>query len=446
MLEKSTEIEKGRNPDRAPAAKVHDPTMPPSTPSVGAQQFVNGEVHEWYRLVLGYSDHLVSNLLDEFAIRPGMAVVDPFCGSGTTSVECMKRGVHSWAIDANPSSCFAAKVKTNWNLNAADITAATPTVIRSARALGRETNLLRKDATYNYIKKAGMIGRGWISRKALYEGIALKLSIKRHVPIGPTRDLMMLAAMNEFVHTASNVKFGPELYCSKSPSKRDILSAFASKLASMLSDIDIAKNYTLAECNIYNGDSRSCKSCIPKPPPRGFDAIISSPPYPTEHDYTRNARLELAYLEAVQDLDSLRAIKKTMVRSHTKGIYSTDSDSDHVVDLPVIADLVKIIDERASQKSHGFARLYSRVLREYIGGMRLHFRSILPLLRSGARAAYVVGDQASYLQVPIPTAKLLGIVAEKEGFKLLEIRKWRHRWVPSSKSYLDENILIMEAP
>jgi hypothetical protein len=86
---------------------------PPQT-----QRFVNGEIHDWYRLILGYPDHLVGRLLDEFCIVPGDRILDPFCGAGTTLVEAMKRGVSATGIEANPSSHFAATVKTNWGLQA----------------------------------------------------------------------------------------------------------------------------------------------------------------------------------------------------------------------------------------------------------------------------------------------------------------------------------------
>lgn len=70
-------------------------------------------------MVQGYSDHLVNDLLDRFALRPGDTVIDAFCGSGTTLVECKKHNINAVGIDANPSSCFSARVKTNWNLNSA---------------------------------------------------------------------------------------------------------------------------------------------------------------------------------------------------------------------------------------------------------------------------------------------------------------------------------------
>lgn len=85
--------------------------------SVHPQKILNGEVHDWYSIILGYSDHLVSQLLDRFKIQPGDWVLDPFCGSGTTLVECLKRGINAVGVDANPSSCFAARVKADWTLD-----------------------------------------------------------------------------------------------------------------------------------------------------------------------------------------------------------------------------------------------------------------------------------------------------------------------------------------
>src|SRR5579864_3605104 len=92
--------------------------MPVQPAPQQSQRSANGEVHDWYRLVLGYPDHLVGGLLDEFGAKTGDCILDPFCGAGTTLVEAMKRGMRATGIDANPSSYFAAQVKTNWKLNA----------------------------------------------------------------------------------------------------------------------------------------------------------------------------------------------------------------------------------------------------------------------------------------------------------------------------------------
>jgi len=51
-------------------------------------------------------------LLDTLPLPTGTAVLDPFCGSGTTLVECQRRGIPSYGIDLNPIACLMSRVKT----------------------------------------------------------------------------------------------------------------------------------------------------------------------------------------------------------------------------------------------------------------------------------------------------------------------------------------------
>ncbi len=43
-----------------------------------------------------------------------MHVLAPFCGTGTTVVECKKLGIASVGVEANPMAWFATRVKTDW--------------------------------------------------------------------------------------------------------------------------------------------------------------------------------------------------------------------------------------------------------------------------------------------------------------------------------------------
>jgi adenine-specific DNA methylase len=223
----------------------------------------------------------------------------------------------------------------------------------------------------------------------------------------------------------------------------------------MASDLEATDACPPAEVFVHCGDSRTLSAkLLLNAPLGGFDAVITSPPYPTEHDYTRNSRLELAYLECVRDKTSLREVKRGMVRSHTKGIYNTDTDDMQVRDYERLQRIVRRIENKvarkiakkaASDKSRdcGFERLYGKVTQEYFGGMRRHFRAVRPLLKVSARCAYIVGDQSSYFQVKIPTAELLGEIAITEGFEVTEIRKWRERWSTGTKRFLTEHILLL---
>jgi hypothetical protein len=74
-------------------------------------------VHDWYRFVLSFPPHLVREYLQRFDIQRGQRVLDPFCGTGTTVVECKKMGIEGVGVEANPMPHFATKVKTDWSLS-----------------------------------------------------------------------------------------------------------------------------------------------------------------------------------------------------------------------------------------------------------------------------------------------------------------------------------------
>ena len=54
-------------------------------------------VHDWYRFILSYPPHLVREYLRRFQVDGSQRVLDPFCGTGTTLVECKKQGIPAWA-------------------------------------------------------------------------------------------------------------------------------------------------------------------------------------------------------------------------------------------------------------------------------------------------------------------------------------------------------------
>src|SRR5690349_74712 len=78
-------------------------------------------VHDWYRFILSFPPHLVRDYLSKFGITEGQVVLDPFCGTGTTLVECKKLGIESVGIEANPLPCFATGVKIDWSARPDDL-------------------------------------------------------------------------------------------------------------------------------------------------------------------------------------------------------------------------------------------------------------------------------------------------------------------------------------
>ena len=407
------------------------------------QAILNGEVHNWYRIVQGYSDHLVNDLLDQFELRRGDAVIDAFCGSGTTLVECKKHGIDSVGIDANPSSCFSSRVKTDWTLKSTRLLDLLDDVNKRQRLRFPSTTKYLTHPIYLYLESAGMLERGWISTRPLRKAIAIKSSIDSLPTSSSYKNALILALIAEVVDGASNVKFGPELYCAKKRKDAGVYSGFERRVMEMAGDLDKVAILNAGMVEVFQGDSRDCHKLLRPIISGRFSGAICSPPYPTEHDYTRNARLELAFLGLVSDTESLRTIKKKMIRSHTKNIYKEDNDKALVKRNPAIKKIVAKLERKTRNIDHGFGRLYPTVVSEYFGGMRRHLESMGRLLKPKAMCAYVVGDQASYLQVHIPTADILAALAKRSGFSLVEIKHWRTRWSSATSKEVNENILIL---
>jgi hypothetical protein len=71
--------------------------------------------HDWYRFVLSFPPHLVRQYVERIGLDSSACVLDPFCGTGTTIVECKKLGFPSVGVEAHPMSHFASATKVDWS-------------------------------------------------------------------------------------------------------------------------------------------------------------------------------------------------------------------------------------------------------------------------------------------------------------------------------------------
>jgi len=57
-----------------------------------------------------------------------------------------------------------------------------------------------------------------------------------------------------------------------------------------------------------------------------IDVVICSPPHPNEKDYTWTTRLESVLLGFIQTKAELQQVKRGLVRSNTRTVYTWDDD------------------------------------------------------------------------------------------------------------------------
>lgn len=395
-------------------------------------------VHEWYRFVLSFPPHLVQNYIEKFDVRKSDIVLDPFCGTGTTNVECKKHGIASIGVEANSVAYFASTTKCAWDAEV-DSMYLEAVKIANEAITKIENNTKLRCLTEEQNK---LIIKNSICDKPLNKVLLLKEAIlNAH---SKYENYFLLALAKNIVYSYSNIKFGPEIGISrKKKYDVDVVSIWMDQISVMKKDLE---NYSFlrdTRSDIINGDARSISKL---PIRRKVNFVITSPPYPNEKDYSRTTRLESVLLGYINNKDQLRSMKKQFIRSNTKNIYKEDDDFRYVENIDSISKLSQEIEEKRIElgKTSGFEKLYSRVVKLYFGGMARHFIELKSILEKNARLAYVVGDQASYFKIPIRTAKLLAEVAENMGYEVENIELFRKRYATRTNTWLNEEVLILK--
>ncbi len=335
-------------------------------------------------------------------------MLDPFCGTGTTIVECKKLGIGGVGIEANPFARFAAQVKVDWTpdpdslLNHARRVAAA--AVAELEAAGFYDDPLASMRPVDPARERELRTLPDEQDRLLLKGSISPIPLHKVLVLlnwlGRMRDERyhrheLLALANSLVFSISNLHFGPEVGVGKPkddalvvPTWLDAVARIAGDLRTGRPDAPTAGRAGTpgAGVDVHLADSRRVDALLA---PESVDAVITSPPYPNEKDYTRTTRLESVLLGFVPDQAGLRRVKHELVRSNTRGVYKDDDDDRWVADHPEIQRLATAIEQRRIEmgKNSGFERMYGRVTRLYFGGMARHLAGLRSVLRPGAHLA-----------------------------------------------------------
>ena len=410
-------------------------------------------IHDWYRFVLSFPPHLVRDYLDRFEVDSTQRVLDPFCGTGTTLVECKKLGIPSVGVERNPMAWFASRTKVNWSIDPQALVAhARQVADRTCKQLDHEG--IADPGPGPLFQSGGpriaelrtlppsrlnLLLKNSISPVPLHKTLLLIETLKQHndETLHDHERLALAAALTSGI---SNLRFGPEVGLGKIREDAAVIGLWLDRVMRMSADLAALRNEAETDATVHLEDARQVEDYLE---PSSIDAVITSPPYPNEKDYTRTTRLESVLLGFIQDKQHLRGLKQELVRSNTRSVYKQDADDTLVAEHEGIQRIANLIEERRIQlgKTSGFERQYARVTKLYFGGMVRHLSSLRSRLRPGARLAYVVGDQASYLRVMIRTGQILGELAQSLGYELTGIDLFRTRIATASKQQLREEVV-----
>lgn len=418
--------------------------------------------HDWYRFVLSFPPHLVREYLARFNVGPKQIVLDPFCGTGTTLVECAKLGIPSIGVEANPMAHFASQVKVDWTPDPDGL-------LKHAREVAEYTRVQLEDEGIDDgpslplfptgRRISSVVGSPLRTLPPEQAKLLLAHSISP-VPLHKTFALLdclrtrcdkryydheCLALSKALVTTISNLHFGPEVGVGPAKMDSPVVALWLAEVQTIGDDLRRLRSIHGVPARVHRADSRRIAQVVEA---HSVDAVITSPPYPNEKDYTRTTRLESVLFGFIKNVEDLRALKQGLVRSNTRGVYRDDDDDRWVAQNQDIQGIAEAIESRRLSlgKTSGFERMYPRVTKLYFGGMARHLADLRTVLRPGAMLAYVVGDQASYLRVMIRTGKLLAEIGEQLGYETVAIDLFRTRLATATKEQLREEVVILRWP
>jgi hypothetical protein len=382
----------------------------------------------------------VRDYLGRFGVGAGATVLDPFCGTGTTLVECKKLGLASVGLEGNPLARFAAAVKVDWRPPPAGLRQRAATV---AAAIGAATGVATPRPRVLPAEARALLLRGSISARPLGRALAL---VTQLADVRPRyRDHLRLALAAALPTEIGNLRFGPEVGVGLARRDAPVLALWGARVEAMAADLEAVAVGRATPATVLAADARDAGRHLE---PESIDAVITSPPYPNEKDYTRTTRLESVVLGFLRTRADLRALKQGLVRSNTRGVYASDDDDRFVAAHAEIGRLAAAIEARRLElhKTSGFERLYARVTRLYFGGLVRHLAGLRAALRPGACLAYVVGDQGSFLRVLIPTGRLLADLADSLGFEVCGLDLFRLRRATATRTALREEVVVLRWP
>lgn len=411
-------------------------------------------IHDWYRFVLSFPPHLVREYMKKFGLNDQSLVLDPFCGTGTTIVECKKNGIPAIGIEALPMPHFASMVKTEWEIDPEDLRHHANRVAEIAITNLRE-NGIQDDPTVGKLydhnglrvlppESQRLLLKNSISPIPLHKTLVLLDAIRSDNET-KFRNHELLALAKALVTTIGNLRFGPEVGLGAIKEDAPVIRQWLANVERMARDLGTVSKQIKTQSEVFQGDSRNVPLILRS---KGVDGVFTSPPYPNEKDYTRTTRLETVLLGFIRNLSELRSLKKNLLRSNTRGVYKADEDDKWVSEDTEVGRIAAEIERRRVEldKTSGFERLYHRVTTLYFGGIARHLASLRSVLSPGAFLGYVVGDQASYLRVMIRTGQLIAQIADSMGYKVESIDLFRTRLATATGEQLREEVVVLRWP
>ena len=397
-------------------------------------------IHRWYPFVEGYSKEFIKSIIDEVN-KKDLVCLEPFSGSGTTSLELQHNNIPCYSFEINPLMYIIAKVKleNDYDLNKVELW---HDFVQTKRAV------INADLKTVF----STLYEGYNKRKWNYDKIVglavqkLKMAIDL-IKEEKYKNLFFVVLSSILLDVSNLYRNGKCLSYKKNweeitLSEADVFKKFDDKINKEIKkDIQSIKKTAQNNQNIlFNEDSRV--GIEKEVENNSIDLVITSPPYLNSRDYTDTYMLELKTLGLTNTYEEVRNLREKTLRSHVQ-IKWQDNES---INNKTLESTLKLLKDCSEDQEMWNSSILDMV-RLYFVDMQKIFHVIYKKVKLGGRIYFNVSNSA-YFNVMINTLEICAEIAESEGFKVIEIRKARKlKPSPQQKEHIEnllEGVIVME--
>jgi DNA modification methylase len=231
-------------------------------------------IHNIHSYPAKFIPELPRTLIELFYKNDGSAVLDPFCGSGTTVVEALNQGIDAIGIDINPLACLITKVKVS-SIQKEELILSAKKIIEKARKnLEKGSISIPKISNLSHWFKLHI-------QKALSALIA-EINKERDSKI---KDALRVSFSSIVVRVSNQESDTRYASVEKNISAVDVFTYFQRAVETVANSVDnFQKNLISrsARTEIINKDLFDVTSNDIK---RQIGLVITSPPYPNAYEY-----------------------------------------------------------------------------------------------------------------------------------------------------------------
>ena len=411
------------------AAESNLPHSLPSPPGFRDTAFTENHelaLHRWVPWIAGFSGSFVAGVLDTVRQRGKMRVLDPFAGVGTTLIEALRQGDDTVGFEINPYAALACKVKAS--AGRYDVALLDDLIARFA-AYGEAAPWLCVSPVS--ARPAGFRSRAPFFSAGVERQVLACLDFIAAETTDWLRDLFHVAFGSVMV-SFSNYTYEPSLGTRAAAGKpniddADVFGIVQRKLQEMRDDIVsfqgwLGEHEPVPRATVH---PLSYLDHAHRIKPRSIDVLITSPPYLNNYHYIRNTRPQLFWLGLTQSPVDLKAIE----RQNFGLFWQTVRSGPPVVLQPNLPHLARQIEQLRTlhpEKGPYGGSGWANYAAAYFNDCQRFCAVTLSRMRPGGVAVVVIGN--NILQgIEFQTDRLFAEIAEREGFKIVDLHEVRKR-------------------